>query len=93
MRYASVSVLQLTNLFFEFLNEPIKLCDVASVVALFMLAEAEKVGDILRSPAVEVELIFFRMSWGSASPCGSTPFCELAGMPSNRSRKTRAAHS
>ncbi len=48
------------DLFFEVLNERIELRDVGRVVALFVLAEAEQVRDILRSPAVEVEFIFLQ---------------------------------
>ena len=48
------------DLFFQFLNEWIKLRNVPSIIALFMFSEAEQVRDVLRSPAVEVEFILLQ---------------------------------
>src|SRR5690606_37032297 len=45
------------DLLLGFSHQRIELRDLDGVVALFVLAEAEQVGEVLRPPAVEVELV------------------------------------
>ena len=55
----SCDLLQLVDLFFQVLDERVKLCNVGGVVALFVFSEAEQVGDVLRTPAMEIEFVLF----------------------------------
>ena len=49
--------MQLGDLAFQLLNQGVELGDLFRVLALLVLAEQEEIGFVLRTPAMEVELV------------------------------------